>query len=452
MTHTGNPINSNEVSQWKEIILNLFDKEEINKKIRATLTYIKENGISERDIQSMSRRKKGDVPVPAWAAKKIVEDLYPTDGKFHSMYDMHCGMGAQLSYFWKEKLLSLGCKNPENYIFINDYTDDKWNSTNNLNLEISLKRLGSSFGFKNIIKPNKMNPDFIIINPPFNKHEEIFNKSFDFLNDGGVLICIHPSTHFLNRKPTSKSSKIQRQLDIVSEYKTRLTLVDGNKIFDAGFFTPLSITRVEKVLDEKIEVVYSHIDSTNKEVKVYDKLDDIFIHGNDIVLKIKDKIFSKMKSSIEGNLYRKGKIGEYYLTINKMVGNIPRNEGKMNPDFYCLVNKKYENSVDDLISNIAKEKWEQKGGSQFNQISLNTYDECVNTHHNLMTKFSRFALSIYKIASYMDCGELLSVPFLDPSKKYSDSELYEYFRLESEERNFIDTYIQNWYEKDGKSN
>jgi hypothetical protein len=290
--------------------------------------------------------------------------------------------------------------------------------------------------------------DFIIINPPYNKHEEIFNKSFDMLNDGGVLICIHPSTHFLNRKPTSKTSKIQRQLDIVTNYKSRLTLVDGNKIFDAGFFVPLSITRVEKVLDEKIEVVYSHIDSSNKEVKTYDKLDDIFIHGNDIVLKIRDQIFSKMKSSIEDNVYRKGKSSEYYLTINKMVGNIPRNEGKMNPDFYCLVNKKYENSVDDLISNIAKEKWEQKGGSQFNQIALNSYDECVNTHHNLMTKFSRFALSIYKIASYMDCGELLSVPFLDPSKKYSDLELYDYFELNQEEIEFINTYIQNWYERD----
>lgn len=301
-------------------------------------------------------------------------------------------------------------------------------------------------------KTTKTKKDFIVINPPYKGglHIEIFNKVFEELNDGGTLICLHPSTPFINRKPTKDDNKTQKIKEIVSKYKTRLTLVDGNKIFDAGFFTPLSITRVEKVLDEKIEVVYSHIDSTNKEVKVYDKLDNIFIHGNDIVLKIKDKIFSKMKSSIEDNLYRKGKIGKYYLTINKMVGNIPRNEGKMNPDFYCLVNKKYENSVDDLISNIAKEKWEQKGGSQFNQISLNTYDECVNTHHNIMTKFSRFALSIYKIASYIDCGELISVPFLDPSKKYSDLELYDYFELEQEERDFINTYIQNWYERDFK--
>jgi hypothetical protein len=446
MTHTGNPINSNEVSQWKEIILNLFDKEEINKKIRATLTYIKENGISERDIQSMARRKKGDVPVPAWVAKKIVEDAYPTDGKFHSMYDMHCGMGAQLSYFWKEKLVSLGCKNPENYIFINDYTDDKWNSTNNLNLEISLKRLGSSFGFKNIIKPNKMNPDFIIINPPFNKHEEIFNKSFDFLNDEGVLICIHPSTHFINRKPTSKSEKVQRQLDIVSKYKSRLTLVDGNKIFDAGFFTPLSITRVEKVLDEKVEVVYSHIDSINKEVKVYNKLDDIFIHGNDIVIGIYNKILSKMTTSIYDKLSRRGSFDNFYLKINTIGGHPPKKgETKVHPDFYCMIYKENENNIPNLITDLSI-------NGDFNYVSFSTQEEAINCGNYLLTKFARFCVSLYKMNVQFSRGELKSVPYLDFTKNWNDETLYSEFGIEENEKEFMESYIGNWYERDGKSN
>jgi hypothetical protein len=448
MDHTGNPINPSEVSQWKGVILNLFDREEINKKIRATLTYIKENGISDRDIQSMARRKKGDVPVPAEVAKQIVEDVYPNDGKFYSMYDMHCGMGSQLSYFWKEKLVSLGCKNPENYIFINDYTDDNWNLTNKLNLQISLKRLGSAFSFKNIVKPNKMNSDFIIINPPYNKHEEIFNKSFDMLNDGGVLICIHPSTHFINRKPTSKSSKVQRQLDIVSNYKSRLTLVDGNRIFNAGFFTPLSITRVEKVLDEKIEVVYSHIDSTNAEVKVYDKLDDVFIHGNDIVIGIYNKILSKMTVSIESKLYRNGGIGEYYLDIIRTCGNVPKNDGKLNPDFYCLLYKKDENNFEKLFIETPNEKSEQMGGTGFNQISINSENEGKNLFNYLLTKFARFCVSIYKMNIQLTSRELEILPYLDFSQEWTDEKLFDEFGLEPEERDFINTYIQNWYERD----
>lgn len=448
MTHTGNPINLNEVSQWKTIILNLFDKEEINKKIRTTLTYIKENGLSERDIQSMARPKKGDVPVPAWVAKKIVEDAYPTDGKFYSMYDMHCGMGAQFSYFWKEKLISLGCETPENYVFINDYTDDKWNSTNNLNLEISLKRLGSSFGFKNIIKLNKMNADFIIINPPFNEHENIFNKSFEILNNGGVLICIHPSTHFINRKPTKKSEKVQRQLDIVSKYKTRLTLVDGNKIFNAGFFTPLSITRVEKVLDEKIEVVYSHIDSNNKEVKTYDTLNNIFIHGNDIVIDIYNKIIPNINMSLETMLYRNNNTSSNYIKLARISGHPPKpGETIINPDFFQIIYKANENDLDSIITSTPIGK--RDDGNQFNELIIKDTDNVNYIHSYLMTKFSRFCLSLYKNSANI-LSDLGAVPYMDFSQEWPDEKLFQYFDLNADEIKFINEYIPNWYERDFK--
>ena len=444
MNHTGNPINPSEVSQWKEVILNLFDREEINKKIRATLTYIKENGISERDIQSMARRNKGDVPVPSDIAKKIIEDIYPTDGKFYSMYDMHCGMGSQLSYYWKEKLVSLGCKDPENYIYINDYIDKEWNSSNRFNLEISLKRLGSSFSFKNIIRTGIMNSDFIIINPPYKGglHIEIFNKAFEELNDGGTLICLHPSTPFINRKPTKDDGKTQKIKEIVSKYKTRLTLVDGNKIFDAGFFTPLSITRVEKVLDEKIEVVYSHIDSTNKEVKVYDKLDDIFIHGNDIVLKIRDRIFSKMTTSIYDKLSRKGSFDNFYLKINTIGGHPPKNgETKVHPDFYCMIYKENENNISDLITDLSI-------NGDLNYVSFSTQEEAKNCGNYLLTKFSRFCVSLYKMNVQFSRGELRAVPYLDFSKEWNDELLYSEFGIEGDEKEFMESYIGKWYERD----
>jgi hypothetical protein len=291
--------------------------------------------------------------------------------------------------------------------------------------------------------------DFIIINPPYNDHENIFNKSFEELNYDGVLICIHPSTHFINRKQTSKSSKVQRQLDIVSNYKSRLTLVDGNKIFDAGFFTPLSITRVEKVLDEKIEVVYSHIDSTNTEVKVYDKLDDIFIHGNDIVIGIYNKILSKMTDSVESKLYRNGAVGEYYLDIIRTCGNPPKKgEVRVNPDFYCLVYKRDENNFDKLFIKTPNEKNEQKGGTGFNQISINSKIEGEHLFRYLLTKFSRFCVSLYKMNIQLTSRELDVLPYMDFSQEWTDEKLFDYFELNQEEIEFINTYIQNWYERD----
>jgi 5S rRNA maturation endonuclease (ribonuclease M5) len=443
MHHTGNPINPSEVSQWKEVILNLFDREEINKKIRATLTYIKENGISERDIQSMARRNQGDVPVPADIARNIIEEIYPADGKFYSMYDMHCGMGSQSSYYWKEKLVSLGCENPENYIYINDYTDKEWESLNRFNLEISLKRLGSSFSFKNIIKPNKMNPDFIIINPPYkgDTHIEIFNKSFEELNDGGTLICLHPATPFINRKEVSRSPATQRINEIVSEYLSKLTLINGNDIFDIAQESPLCITKVKKEKNKNIEVINNYYTNSN-DINIYESLDDVFIHGNSIVKSIKEKLENLIHISIEENLYRKTKkYKNYLLKINAISTGTPKN-GKPSGKFQSIISKKYENSFEDILFTNETTK------NSSNEIVFDSVLEAKNCFNYLLTKFARFAVSIYKINQNLHRGELKAVPYMDFSQEWTDEKLFDYFQLTQEERDFINTYIQNWYERD----
>lgn len=351
--------------------------------------------------------------------------------KIHTPYAKSGSITQVVSYLLKENFAELTNEEIVNLI---SYEDEKFSS------------LINTMGFSKTTKTNK---DFIVINPPYNEHENIFNKSFEELNDGGVLICVHPSTHFINRKPTRKFPKVQRQLDIVSQYKSRLTLVDGNKIFDAGFFTPLSITRVEKVLDEKIEVVYSHIDSTNKEVKVYDKLDDIFIHGNDIVIGIYNKILSKMTDSVESKLYRNGGNGNYYLDIIRTCGHPPKKgEVRVNPDFYCLIYKRDENDFNKLFIKTPNEKNEQKGGTGFNQISINSKVEGEYLFNYLLTKFSRFCVSLYKMNIQLTSRELDILPYMDFSQEWTDEKLFDYFELNQEERDFINTYIPNWYERD----
>lgn len=347
--------------------------------------------------------------------------------KFHTPYAKSGSITQVVSYLLKENFPELTNEEIVNLI---SYEDKKFSS------------LINTMGFSKSIDTKK---DFIIINPPYNDHENIFNESFEELNDRGVLICIQPATHFINRKPTRKWPKVQKQLDIVSNYKSRLTLVDGNKIFDAGFFTPLSITRVEKVLDEKIEVVYSHIDSNNKEVKVYDKLDDIFIHGNDIVLKIRDKIFSKMTTSIYDKLSRRGSFGDFYFKINTVAGNVSKTDGKMNPDFYCMIYKENENKLEDFI-------YTNYENGDKNYISVKDSKDALNCGKYLLTKFARFCVSLYKMNVQFSRGELMAVPYMDFSQEWTDEKLFEHFGLEPEEREFINTYIQNWYERDGKSN
>jgi hypothetical protein len=294
-------------------------------------------------------------------------------------------------------------------------------------------------------------PDFIIINPPYKGglHIEIFNEAFERLNDGGTIICIHPATPFINRKPTKDDTKTARIKEIVSTYKTRLTLVDGNKLFDAGFFVPLSITHVEKVLDENIEVIYSHNDSTNKEIKVYDTLDNIFIHGNDIVLSIRDKIFSKMDESLETGLYRNGKVSTKYYALCRYSGHPPKKEQTtVNPDFYQLVYKTNEHDYSSLLLDKARNRSEQRGGNQFNDYALRSTDDVHHFHNYILTKFARFAVSINKISATLDCKELSSVPRMDFSQEWTDEKLFDYFELTQEERNFINEYIPDWYGRD----
>jgi hypothetical protein len=303
--------------------------------------------------------------------------------------------------------------------------------------------LNETMGFK---KNMKKKMKFIIINPPYKNglHIEIFNRSVEELEDFGELFCIQPSTPFVNRKPTRDDDKTKKIKENVSKYRTRLTLVDGNRIFkNAGFFTPLSMTRLKKVLDKKIEVVYSHIDSTNKEVKTYDKLDDIFIHGNDIVLKIRDKIFSKMTTSIYDKLSRRGSFDKFYFKINTVAGNVSRTDGKINPDFYCMIYKENENNISDFITDLSI-------NGDLNYVSVSTREAAKNCGNYLLTKFARFCVSLYKMNVQFSRGELMAVPYMDFSQEWTDEKLFDYFELTQEERDFINTYIQDWYDRDFK--
>ena len=289
--------------------------------------------------------------------------------------------------------------------------------------------------------------DCVIMNPPYKIHVDVFNKGFDYLKDNGTLICIHPSTPFVNRKNTKNYDNEKQIKNIVSDYDSRLTFVDGNKIFnDAGFFTPLSVTRVNKVKNKKLEVVYTWLDESQTEIKKYNSLDDIYIHGNDIVLGIRDKIFSKVQTKIWDKVSRRDSFGRYYVKINTICGNTPK-KNKINPDFFCLIYKSDEYNKKSLV--VPHESLPTKVGDK-NYISVGSIEEGNNCFDYLLTKFSRFCLSLYKINSQLSRGELMSVPYMDFTQKWNDEKLFKYFEFNQDEINFINDYIEDWYEQDIK--
>jgi tRNA1(Val) A37 N6-methylase TrmN6 len=319
-----------------------------------------------------------------------------------------------------------------------------------------LKQIGINIFYTNIknepieyLNSINMKFDSIIINPPYSQglHYDFFVKSFDLLKENGKLTCIHPSTGFINRKQTKRKGNEKKAIEIVNEYQSTIELVDGNSLFkqsNVGMLTPLSITNVTKNKDNQIDVIYSHIKDKNK--VTVKNVDDIFIHGNQIVKSIMDKIFSKMEKSIHDKLSRNGSFNRVYLKINSIAGHPPTSEHFVNPDFYCFIYKNDENKINDLVSTS------YKLGDK-NYISFENKNQAKNCFQYLLTKFSRFCLSLYKINVQLSRGELKSVPYLDFNQDWSsDKKCYDYFNLTKEEISFIENYIENYYDRDCNKN
>lgn len=303
-------------------------------------------------------------------------------------------------------------------------------------------------------KNNMPRFDCGVLNPPYDgfTHLKFFNllcvgneTQEPVLLDDGFLVQTHPSTSWLNRKPGERTSVESTAIDTISRYESSIELLDGNKIFNASFFTPISITTVDKSkTNSKINVIYRHFDSTNSRVHTVDSIDEVYLHGNDIVHKIRRKIEEKMNDNIENHLYRNGARGKYYLRTNAVVGHPPKN-GKPNPDFYCVIYKKDENNIDKIITtkpDIHKRK--DANGS----LAGSSRKELNNVANYLMTKFARFCVSFYKISANMHYGELGLVPWLDFSRTWTDEQLFKYFELTKKEQEFIVDYIGKWYDRD----
>jgi hypothetical protein len=47
-------------------------------------------------------------------------------------------------------------------------------------------------------------------------------------------------------------------------------------------------------------------------------------------------------------------------------------------------------------------------------------------------------------------GELRAVPYLDFTQEWDDEKLFNYFGFTQEEIDFVNEYIQDWYEQDTK--
>lgn len=358
--------------------------------------------------------------------------------RFHVSHSKSGAINLALTYLLKEKSMKFFGEQLTNKEVIDmvSFDDDS----------TFFQSLNETMGF---MKSNSDSKDFIIINPPYKRglHISIFNKSFEELNHGGTIICLHPSIAFLNNKPTNDTETLKIR-NTVNQYYTELKFINGNDIFDtADLMVPLSITKVTKVKDSRIFVTYSHFDSSVKIKNKYQTIDDVFLHGNDLVLSIKDKIEKKNIKNISNFLFRNGYKNNLYLKINRISGHSSKKEDiTVNPDFYQLIYKKDEFDYNRLLT--IKPKGKKGNGGALNELGFSNEKELKNGFEFLKTKFARFCLSLRKTGSDLNNIDLEFVPYMDFTQEWTDEKLFDEFGLSTEEREFVNEYIPNLYERD----
>lgn len=317
-----------------------------------------------------------------------------------------------------------------------------------LSYAVKNKKLSGTYACDSESFPNQF--DVIVGNPTYGKfdHLHTFNECFNLLKPNGVLIILHPATQFLNtRKSDRRILVVDRTREIVQKYNTKITLVDGNKIFGTSmdsYFTPLSVTRVVKKLDNTIVVNHKYFNPTNEYTETLASLHSLYVHADPRIRSIRKKVLAKMENSIDDHMYRNGAKGKWYLNTNVVTGHKPKN-GKSSGDFFSLVHKTYESNIDSLIS---REPNSHRRKDRNGSMSHSSKTHARNCAFYLMTKFSRVCVSFVKINGDLAYGELSEVPYMNFDRKWTDEMLFDYFGLTKRERKFINEFIVDWYERD----
>lgn len=292
---------------------------------------------------------------------------------------------------------------------------------NNYNLENNILLADTlNYNFENKLY------DIVVTNPPYNisanqLHLKFLLLSFDI--SSRYILLVEPIAWLLGEKKENYKkifNKIQNTLK-------DLTILNINPIFNIQLFTPGGILLFDKNHNGTIKVTNKL--SSNR-IDIYENIQNLNIHGNiKEYFSLKNKIldYCKMNSSLFDHAFSDGK---YYVNVGKIRAHIytDRIDLLRKPDFYTFLPN------DRKVETIKKQQY----------FGFSEYHCAENFLFYIRTKFARFCLSIFKIDSHLECGQLKSVPWLDFSKKWDSNSLYEYFNISREEVKFIEEFIPDY--------
>ena len=267
-------------------------------------------------------------------------------------------------------------------------------------------------------------------NPPYKKnlHLEILKKCLSISSDVQI---IHPSG-WLYRATKQIERQVKRDL---KGRVSKLTIFNGNTTFTgAEFQAPLVITKAKGSHKGPIEIHYKTTGNTYY-INSLDEFPTGFWEPNPAHLDLISKIKSLLKTTNNLNkLSEKYSNQEYFLKCPKISGNGREKEDATKScckDFWTFF---YTGS--DLYS-------KKKNAPCF---GLNSKEEVENLKSYLATKFARFCFSIEKVTVHLYIKRYLqNVPVVPLDRQWDDESVYNYFNISQEERNYINSFIPDFY-------
>lgn len=266
-------------------------------------------------------------------------------------------------------------------------------------------------------------------NPPYikNLHLEVLKKCLSVSSDVQI---IHPSG-WLYRTTKQIEKEVKRDL---KGRVAKLTIFNGNTTFsEAEFQAPLVITNAKKSHKGPIEIHYK----TTGNTYCIDSLDEFpsgFWEPKPAHLDLISKVKSLLKTTGNlNNLSEKYSNQEYFLKCPAISGDgRSKDATKMcKDDFWTFF---YNGS--DFYS-------KKKNAPCF---VLNSKEEVENLKSYLATKFARFCLSIEKVTVHLYIKRYLqNVPVPPLDREWDDESVYNYFNISQEERNYINSFIPDFY-------
>jgi len=306
------------------------------------------------------------------------------------------------------------------------------------------KKLINNKGYKDhLIQGDSLNLDWksmpkfdvVVGNPPYHQSLYVNFLNLAYKSSKRFVLFVHPSTIYFNIKSDTKLKNIKEFKESIKNNIESLDIFNVRKYFNVALWVPMVITFINKEKNNSSVIVN---DYTKNATSTYEKLSDINKFGNiPEYFSLKQKILEYCKNidNLQNHvnyIYKEHRDFKYYLNLSQFRGNMSSKENEIfQNDFYTFV---------------PKDKKIEKEIKQHLYFGFNSEEDANNLLLYLKTDFARFSLSLYKINMQLADGTLKSVPWLDFSKKWSDDELFKYFKITDKEAKFIKDTIPAYYD------